>query len=87
MPTDVVILPDGTLRCVYDDRLDFQALGRPSIERASHVEPNIDGEWLANLSPVGGPCLGPFPRRSLALAAEHDWLVTHWLLPGVAADF
>ena len=36
--------------------------------------------WLADLSPVNGPVLGPFDRRSEALAAELAWLEANWLL-------
>ena len=39
------------------------------------------GGWRADLSPVGGPQLGPFRRRSEALRAEAAWLVEHWLVP------
>ena len=42
----------------------------PSITRASHVEPDAEGRWLADLTPVAGPVLGPFDLRSEALAAE-----------------
>lgn len=31
----------------------------------------------ADLSPVGGPLLGPYQRRSEALAAEVQWLAEH----------
>ena len=41
--------------------------------RASHVEPYND-EWTADMKPVGGPFLGPFPTRELALTAERRWL-------------
>ena len=52
-----------------------------SISRASHVEPSPDGCWTADLRPMLGPVLGPFANRSESLAAEHDWLETHWLAP------
>jgi hypothetical protein len=42
--------------------------------RASHVEPDDVGDWYADLEPVGGPKLGPFKTRRMALAAEIDWL-------------
>jgi hypothetical protein len=54
-------------------------LGQLTITRASHVEPDNRGLWQADLTPVGGPLLGPFERRSEALAAERDWLESHWL--------
>ncbi len=75
----LVIHPGGVVRCAYDEAIDLRALGRLSVARASHVEPDADGQWLADLGPVGGPLLGPFPRRSAALAAEVDWLGRHWL--------
>jgi hypothetical protein len=59
-------------------------LGRLSIARGSHVEPTADGRWTADLSPAGGPLLGPFERRSQALAAEVAWLETHWLTSNAA---
>jgi hypothetical protein len=48
-----------------------------SIRRASHVEPDDDGQWWADLSPVNGPHLGPFAKRSEALTAESSWLEQH----------
>jgi hypothetical protein len=54
-------------------------LGRLSITRGSHVEPDSEGRWIADLSPVDGPRLGPFEHRSQALAAEVDWLNQNWL--------
>jgi hypothetical protein len=73
----IIISPDGTLRCVYDEAIDLAALGTPVITRASHVEPTADGRWQADLSPVAGPVLGPFVRRSEALTAEIEWLEAH----------
>jgi hypothetical protein len=75
----LVIDPSGRVRAVYDEALDLAGLGRLEIRRASHVEPNEAGGWLADLSPVGGPVLGPFDRRSSALEAEHAWLEACWL--------
>jgi hypothetical protein len=75
----LVISPGGAIRCLYSEDLDLSALGKLEIARASHVEPNADGQWLAHLAPVGGPVLGPFATRSAALAAEVEWLESHWL--------
>ncbi|KAA0134455.1 hypothetical protein FYZ48_20390 [Gimesia chilikensis] len=77
---ELLITPEATIRCLYDETLELTALGQPQIQRGSHVEPTTDGNWTADLSPVSGPLLGPFPRRSEALAAEVAWLEQHWLL-------
>jgi hypothetical protein len=81
----LVVTPQGEIRAIYMEAIPLAALGRPAITRGSHVEPTADGLWLADLSPVGGPVLGPFPLRSLALAAEIAWLESHWLT-GAAPD-
>jgi hypothetical protein len=80
---DLVVLPDGTIRAIYAEDIDLTDLGSALIRRASHVEPDSRGRWLADLSPIHGPVLGPFNRRSEALTAELDWLEANWLL---AAD-
>jgi hypothetical protein len=73
----LVVRPGGLVTCVYDEAIDLAALGRAAITRASHVEPDALGRWSADLGPVGGPVLGPFARRSEALAAERAWLEAH----------
>lgn len=75
----LLIAADGTLRYVYQERLDFSALGSVSIRRASYVEPTPSGRWVADLTPVDGPRLGPFAKRSEALAAERLWIEA-WLV-------
>jgi hypothetical protein len=78
---DLVIDSAGGVRCLYDEAIDLAALGLLAIMRASHVEPDPTGRWFADLSPVAGPCLGPFASRSAALAAEAAWLTKHRLSP------
>ena len=77
----LLVKPDGTVRAIYGEAIDLAVLGKPKIIRASHVEPDQEGGWRADLSPVGGPVLGPFGRRSEALEAEISWLEAHWLTP------
>jgi hypothetical protein len=72
---ELVVGTDGGVRCIYDESLDLRALGKLQITRASHVEPDSDGNWWADMGPSGGPVLGPFRSRSEALAAERGWLV------------
>ena len=70
---------DGTLRFLYADRMrELLEEGEAAIRRASHVEP--EGiQWTADLSPVGGPILGPYPTREEALSEEVRWLNHHHL--------
>ena len=75
----VVISKQGDVRCLYQEAIDLSQLGRLTIARASHVEPDDQGRWRANLAPVNGPQLGPFARRSDALQAEQVWLDANWL--------
>lgn len=74
-----IIEPGGTLRCIYGEEIDLPTLGSVTIVRASQVEPDRQGRWWADLSPIDGPILGPFCTRSEALTAEHAWLETNWL--------
>lgn len=66
--------PCGVITCIYGEAIDLTALGAARFRRASHVEPDAQGRWWADLAPVGGPILGPFTLRSQALQAEHAWL-------------
>lgn len=75
----IAIDADGTTRFIHNDVLDAKALGAASIRRASHVEPNADLTWNADLTPVNGPVLGPFPTRAAALEAEILWLERNWI--------
>lgn len=75
----VLVGPDGTVRFVYSDALAavLAPLGTAVTRRASHVEPADGGGWAADMSPVLGPVLGPFPTRQAALDAEVGWLNAH----------
>lgn len=76
---ELLITTQGTVRAIYTEVIPIQVLGQVQIQRASHVEPDSAGEWWADLSPSDGPLLGPYPCRSAALQAEHDWLTQHFL--------
>ena len=78
---ELLIEPDGGVRCVYGEDIDVSQLGRLSIQLGSHVEPIVAGQWTADLSPVDGPRLGPFSSRTDALTAEVSWLQENWLSP------
>ena len=71
---ELVVGCDGGVRCIYDESWDLRALGKLQITRASHVEPDSDGNWWADMGPSGGLVLGPYASRSEALVAERGWL-------------
>lgn len=75
----LLITPTGSIRCLYGETIDLATLGPLVMERGSHVEPTAAGQWTADMAPVNGPVLGPFAKRSDALAAEVTYLETHWL--------
>ena len=78
---ELVISGRGNVRCVYNEAIELNAIGKLYVRRGSHVEPDLSGTWSADLSPVGGPILGPFDKRSEALEAELQWLSANWLTP------
>ena len=70
----ITITPDGNIRLIWDDVWnELKHAGAFTGRRASHVE-FCGTQWTADMSPVGGPLLGPFDLRSEALAAEVRWL-------------
>ncbi len=77
MTTEMELVVDagGDVRCVYGEELDLREFGKLQITRASHVEPDRDGNWWADMGPVEGPVLGPYGNRSEALGAEREWLL------------
>jgi hypothetical protein len=78
MKTIQIRVRGDTVRHIYHDGLLALAnQGRAVTTRASHVEPCAEGGWMVDLSPVGGPNLGPYPRRDEALDIEVEWLNAH----------
>ena len=49
---ELVVGVDGVARCIYDEALDLREIGKLQIKRASHVEPDAEGYWWADM----GPC-------------------------------
>ena len=74
---ELVVGVDGVARCIYGDELDLREIGKLQITRASHVEPDRDGFWWADMGPVDGPVLGPYGSRTEALGAEREWLLAN----------
>ena len=74
---ELVVDAGGDVRCIYGEELDLREIGKLQITRASHVEPDAEGFWWADMGPVDGPVLGPYGSRSEALGAEREWLRTY----------
>jgi hypothetical protein len=79
MSEHTIRIAGGHLAFVYDDALvDLLAEGTAAVCRVSHVEyDNAQGGWTADMGPVSGPVLGPFPSREAGLKAERAWLREH----------
>jgi hypothetical protein len=77
MTTEMELVVDagGSVRCIYAEGIDLREIGKLQITRASHVEPDAEGLWWADMGPSGGPVLGPFRSRTEALGAERGWLL------------
>jgi hypothetical protein len=75
--TEIIVGPAGDAHSIYGESFDYACLGIVHIRRASFVEPDEQGCWWADLSPMCGPKLGPFHKRSAALEAELSWLRLH----------
>ena len=74
---ELVVGVDGMARCIYDEAVELREIGKLQITRASHVEPDAEGFWWADMGPVDGPVLGPYGSRTEALGAERGWLLTN----------
>lgn len=79
----IKINPDGTAFLLYTEDIPIEELGKTNhIKRLFHVEPTPDNEWIATVDlssafhPGALACvvLGPFEKRSDALAAEVEWI-------------
>jgi hypothetical protein len=77
---ELVVSRDGGVKCIYDEALDLREFGKLQITRASHVEPDAEGYWWADMGPSGGPVLGPYGSRTEALEAERAWLAATSLI-------
>jgi hypothetical protein len=76
---ELVVSAAGLVRCIYTEAIDLSLFGQPVIRRASSVEPDEQGSWQVDLSPLQGPVVVGFATRSQALAFEVNWLRRHWL--------
>lgn len=72
-----IAVKDNKVFFIHDDGLvtTLKAAGfeELAVKRLSHVDWE-DGSWWADMGPVRGPKLGPFPTRGDALKAEVQWI-------------
>ena len=54
----LVVKPQGEVRAIYDETVDLTQLGQLRIRRASQVEPDAAGCWLADLRDRGWTGVG-----------------------------
>ena len=67
------LLPNGTIKCLYNEQLDLASLGKLKIKRASYVEFNNKKQrWEAKLP--SGKLIGIGKTRSKAVIAEIKYL-------------
>lgn len=72
---------NGNLHSIYNEDINLVELGKLNITRASYVEPDENGQWFADMSPLQKDVkLGPFKLRSLALQAEREWINNYLLI-------
>ena len=84
---ELVVGADGVARCIYDEGIDLREIGKLQITRASHVEPDAEGYWWADMGPVDGPVLGPFKNRTEALQAERESLAAGFRNEGTVSGY
>lgn len=64
---------DGTVRLLYQEKLNTGILGPlKDLHRVSRVEPDREGKWWSHFQ--NGVSLGPYGKRSEALAGEREYL-------------
>lgn len=71
---NLIVKPGGVIITIYSDAFEYKNLGEPHIRRVSKVEPTQSGLWIADLSLVDGPILGPFEKRCDAIDAELEYV-------------
>lgn len=73
----IITIDQGVVRHIYTEKFE-QVDGNTTITRASHVEPDQNGSWQVDLSPIGGETVDGFKKRSDALEYE-EGVVNQWL--------
>jgi hypothetical protein len=76
---NLLVRTNGVIEAIYSEEVDLSLLGEVRIQRASHIEPDQNGLWWAEIK--NGPKLGPYSKRSLALKAELGYLINQMEQP------
>jgi hypothetical protein len=73
----IIVVEGGIVKYLYNE--NFEPIeGKTTITRASHVEPEENGKWSVDLSPINGEVVKGFDKRSDALKYE-EGRVNQWL--------
>lgn len=79
----IIVSSSGDLKYIYSDELrPLHSLGEVEIKRASSVEPQPDGTWGFDMTPMGRPDVkvAGFTKRADALSAEVKWIEENELI-------
>ena len=79
---ELLITADGSTQYIHSDEAAAFCEELPlRTQRASTIEPDEQGQWWVDLSPVGGPRLGPYApsQRARAVKDEIEWVRQHVL--------
>lgn len=80
MSYTIKVTASGAWHFIYQERLKpLLQRGHAVMTRASYVNPQSDGSWIADLTPLQGPVLTSFATKQHALEAEEAWITAHWL--------
>lgn len=63
----------GGVSMLHSDDVDLREFGKPTIKRASHVEPAEDGTWFVASAATGEVIMEGFATRKEALAFEKEY--------------
>jgi hypothetical protein len=72
----VTVSDDNITSFVHDDEMAamLNGHGESLTVRATHCEPQANGNWAIDLGPSGGPVVFGFESKRDALFAEVQWL-------------
>lgn len=71
----ILVIKDGEIKSLYNEKCNLTDIGVINISRASHVEYNNKDSWYIDLSPIGiNKKVRGFNKRTDALKYEKDYI-------------